>query len=102
MSEATVSVDVYILDKSYRIACPEDEREDLVASARLLNDQMRDIRGSSRVLNNDRLAVMAALNIAHDLLLLQRQASGQELDRRMSVLADRIASALNIGDETAV
>jgi cell division protein ZapA len=102
MSEATVSVDVYILDKSYRIACPEDEREDLVASARLLNDQMRDIRGSSRVLNNDRLAVMAALNIAHELLLLRRQTTGQDLDRRMSALADRIASALNIGDETAV
>ncbi len=102
MNEHTVSVDVHILDKSYRIACPEDERDELVECARMLNDKMRELRGSSRVLNNDRLAIMVALNLSHELLTLRRHASGQELDRRMSTLADRIQTALNIDDESAV
>ena len=102
MNEHTVGVDVHILDKSYRIACPEEEREDLVASARLLTDKMREARGAARVLSSDRLAIMAALNLAHELLLLRRQTTGQELDRRMATLADRIESALNIDNESAV
>lgn len=102
MNEHTVGVDVYILDKAYRIACREEERDDLVASARLLNDKMREVRGSGRVLSNDRLAILAGLNLAHELLQLRRQATGADLERRIANLADNIEHALNIEDGSAV
>jgi cell division protein ZapA len=64
-------VSVTILGKEYQIACPEDEREALISSARFLNGKMEKIRASGKVVGLDRIAVMAALNIAHDLINLQ-------------------------------
>jgi len=61
-------VSIHILDKEYLVACPEDERQDLLASADYLDKKMREIRDSGKVVGQDRLAVMAALNIAHELL----------------------------------
>lgn len=58
-----------ILDKAYHVNCTEDEREALIASANYLDEKMRTIRDSGKVVGTDRIAVMAALNISHDLLL---------------------------------
>lgn len=62
------SVTVHILDKEYSIMCPQEERANLVSAARYLDGKMRDIRSSGKVIGADRIAVMAALNITHDLL----------------------------------
>ncbi|HHQ41848.1 MAG TPA: cell division protein ZapA, partial [Chromatiales bacterium] len=70
MSEEPVLVTVRILDREYRVACPPGEREDLMASARHLDQLMREIRDSGKVIGLDRIAVMAALNMAHELLEL--------------------------------
>ena len=59
---------VKILDKEYRIACDPDEVDGLRSSAQYLNDQMRLIRDKGSVIGADRVAVMAALNITHELL----------------------------------
>lgn len=69
-------VDISILDKEYRVTCPPDEREALERSARYLDGKMREIRHTGRVIGNDRVAVMAALNITHELLKLR---AGQPL-----------------------
>lgn len=61
-------VNVNILDKEYLISCPEEERNSLLSAARLLDKSMREIRASGKVIGSDRIAVMAGLNIAHDLL----------------------------------
>ena len=72
MSQAN-TVTLQILDKEYRIACPAEERDNLESAARYLNDKMREIRSSGKVIGADRIAVMAALNITHELLHKQQQ-----------------------------
>lgn len=62
------TVEVAILDKSYLVACPQEERAALQQSARHLDDKMREIRASGKVFGTERIAVMAALNITHELL----------------------------------
>jgi len=59
---------VMILDKEYLIACPPEEENALMASAKHLNEKMTEIRRSGKVVGVDRIAVMAGLNITHDAL----------------------------------
>lgn len=66
-------VSVTISGKDYQIACPENEKPALIASAKMLNDNMEEIRATGKVVGLDRIAVMAALNIANDLLKLQNK-----------------------------
>ena len=66
MSEDREVLSIRILDKDYRIACPPEERESLVAAARELNQRMQDIRDGAKVLGAERMAVMAALNVIHE------------------------------------
>jgi len=66
-------VSVRILEKEYNVACPVEEKASLLASAELLNGKMREIRDTGKVVGLDRVAVMAALNIANELLKAQGQ-----------------------------
>lgn len=66
-------IKVQILGKEYPIACPPEEQYDLLNAARYLDEKMRLIRDQSRVIGTERIAVMAALNIAHELLQLNQQ-----------------------------
>lgn len=61
-----ISLDVSIMGREYRLACPEAERERLLQSAALLDRKMREVRDSGKVIGVERIAVMAALNITHD------------------------------------
>lgn len=61
-------ITIHILDKEYMIACSKDERHDLQRSAEYLDKKMREIRDSGKIIGSDRIAVMAALNISHELL----------------------------------
>ena len=61
-------ITIHILDKEYVIACSEEERHDLQRSADYLDTKMREIRDSGKIIGSDRIAVMAALNISHELL----------------------------------
>jgi cell division protein ZapA len=67
-SERTVQLDVHILGRDYKVACKEHERADLLAAVEFLDGRMREIRDAGKNLGVDRIAVMAALNIANDLL----------------------------------
>jgi len=95
MSEPT-TVTVKILDKEYQVSCPQDEVEALTSSARYLDQQMRQIRETGKVFGIDRIAVMAALNLANE-LLQNRQVLGSlqsEANGRARHLTDRIMVAL--------
>ena len=59
---------VRILDKDYQVACPQEQEAELLVSAKYLDKQMRGIRDSGKVIGLERIAVMAALNISHELL----------------------------------
>ncbi|MCY4642664.1 MAG: cell division protein ZapA [Gammaproteobacteria bacterium] len=92
MSNNKSPVVLNILDKEYRIACPRGEEESLQASAHLLNARIQEIRDGGKVMGADRMAVMAALNLAHDLLLQQneQERSNKNLYSRIRSLQDRI------------
>ena len=75
-------VSVRILDKEYQVACPANERTNLLDSAEILNSKMREIRDSGRIVGLDRIAVMAALNMAND--LIHANARDQELEGGIS------------------
>ncbi len=90
------AVTVHILDKEYLISCPEEEKHDLLRSADYLDMKMREIRAAGKIIGTDRIAVMAALNISHELLTQSRQGSKMEGDisSRIKGIQDKIENAL--------
>jgi cell division protein ZapA len=96
MNDSTAQVSVRILDKEYQVACPASERTDLLDSAEALNAKMLEIRDSGRIVGLDRIAVMAALNMANDLLHAQARDRVMEGDvsSRLKVISDRVESVL--------
>ncbi len=96
----TTQVAISILDKEYMIACPAEQQEELLESARLLDRKMREIRGTGKVVGIERVAVMAALNIAHE-LVQERSREGDytnDLEERLHRLQNRIDSVLREED----
>lgn len=96
----SIPVTVHILDKEYRVACPEDEHGALLASASLLNARMKQIRDSGRIISMDRVAVIAALNLTHELLSEKaaREDFGRELASRLRTIEERVNTALALDD----
>ena len=101
MSEMYAHVSIRILEKEYQVACPAGEKADLMASADLLNQKMREIRDSGKVVGLDRVAVMAALNMANE--LLQRTDHDRELKDivglRVKAMRERLDTALGTGQQ---
>jgi cell division protein ZapA len=91
------AVKIHIMDKEYLVACPEDEQDALLESARYLNDRMTDIRESGRVVGIDRIAVMTALNMAHDIIALDRKEGSEagSCGERIRRLNSRIGEAMD-------
>ena len=89
-------VTIRILEKEYNGACPAEEKPALLASAELLNHKMREIRDSGKVVGLDRVAVMAALNLANE--LLKSQGQDEELKNivglRIKAMREQLDSAL--------
>mgnify|MGYP001791648167 CR=1 FL=1 len=68
MDDLATTLDVSILGREYRVGCKQSEREELLLAVQLLDRRMREIRDSGKIAGTERIAVMAALNIAHELL----------------------------------
>jgi cell division protein ZapA len=68
MEDRSLTLDVTILGRDYRVACKESERAELMQAVAYLDRRMREIRDAGKVVGSERIAVMAALNIAHELL----------------------------------
>jgi len=62
------SLNIKIMDKDYRVACPQDQQASLRESAEFLNDRLNDIKTKGSIIGTERIAIMAALNLAHELL----------------------------------
>ena len=100
MTDRTVRVSVRILEKEYQVACLPEERSELLDSAEFLNGKMRDIRDAGNIVGLDRIAVMAALNLAHELLKRNRNdAIENEVTERVREMRERVESALNRGTQ---
>ena len=94
-------VSVRILDRDYQVACPPSERDDLIESAAYLGARMKEIRDTGKVVGADRIAVMAALNIAHELLKLRDTGHSAQHDAgaRIRALRERVETALQNGQQ---
>ena len=88
-------VKVVILDREFHVACGDAERASLVAAARHLDERMREMRNNARTAGVDRIAILAALNICHELLELQARVSNSD-----QALAEKL-HALNLKLERA-
>jgi cell division protein ZapA len=71
MAEGAKTIEISILGRSYKIACEDNERDALLEAVAYLDGKMADIKKAGKVSGTDRIAVMAALNIAHELLSLK-------------------------------
>jgi cell division protein ZapA len=83
------------------VACPAEERADLLDSAEYLDGKMREVRDSGKVAGIERIAVISALNIANELIKLRRQGSTLDGDvgARLRTLRERVESALERGQQ---
>ena len=101
MSGNVTPVSVRILDKEYQVACPDNERDDLMRCAELLNLRMREIRDSGKIIGLDHIAVMAALNISHELISAKNSDDkvDDKLGDRVRLLREKVESALENGQQ---
>ncbi len=97
MKAVNGGVNVSILGKEFMVACPEEERLALHAAAKYLDSKMREIQEGGRVIGAERCAIMAALNIANELLELRQQTNGAapELDKKLKFLHNKINQVLS-------
>ena len=96
MSSSATPITVQILDKEYRIACPEGEEDSLRASATLLNKRIDEVRDTGKVIGPDRIVAMTALNLVHELLNERDENEKQTIHFTSKVrnLHERIETAI--------
>lgn len=96
MATEPTPVLVTILGKEFRVACPADEKDSLIDSARHLDLKMREIRDRGRTQGADNIAIMAALNITHELLKVQGQKDKFDVSfsNRVRQMQQKIDTAL--------
>jgi len=89
------TVDVVIFDKTYRIESPTEEQETLKQAAKYLDDKMKEIRQAARGLESERVAVLAALNICHEMFENKKQSDmAQKIGQALQILTGKIDKAL--------
>ena len=85
------SVKVSIMQREFTVACTEDERQELIEAAAYLDKQMRTIAKGSQILGMDRCAIMAGLNISHELLQMRKQNNeDSRINSRLQNLHDKV------------
>ena len=89
-------INVSILDKDYKVACPPGEQSALLESAKFLDSKMREVRDSGNIIGSERIAVITALNMANDLLKIGHVdlELGKELPPRLKDLESKISRVL--------
>jgi cell division protein ZapA len=96
MADGAKTIDVELLGRSYRVACTDGEREALLQAVAYLDGKMNEIKAAGKVTGSERIAVMAALNIAHE-LLSTKLGGGYDIGqvkRRIAALESKLDSAL--------
>ena len=89
-------INVSILDKDYKVACPVGEQPALLASAKYLDGKMREVRDSGSIIGSERIAVITALNITNELLNTDSESIDidSEISPRLKSLESKITRVL--------
>ncbi len=98
MSKKGEAVTIDILDKQYTVSCPAEEKQDLLESARILNERLKEVRGGGKVLGTERMAVMTALNVIHEYTLLNKAQA--DVDGTLQRLREKIGEAISRREQT--
>ncbi len=86
---------ITIMGKEYRVACPEEEKDNLLASANLLNEKLREIKQQGSVIGTERIAIMVALNMSHEILHNEALATeNDDLNQRIDAISERINDSM--------
>ena len=96
------AVTITLLGREFRVACPEGEERQLMASVEYLNRKLKEVRDNGKVTGNERIALMAALNIAHESLSNPGKGSGGDtsaIRRRIAALEEAVDAALAAGQD---
>jgi cell division protein ZapA len=96
MAEGAKTIEVTLLGRAYRVACTDAEREALLQAVAYLDAKMGEIRKGGKVMGTERIAVMAALNVAHELLSV-RLGTGFDIGkakRRLTAIESQLDSAI--------
>jgi len=105
MSNAEENIlSITIMDRSYKIKCPPDQAQELQESAHYVNEQMKKIQRSTNINNTERVAIVTALNICHELMQLQKQKNNyiDVMNQRIQDLQRRIENFLATNEEVTV
>jgi cell division protein ZapA len=95
------SVTLKILDKEYRVACQPDEKDSLTASAKFLTTRLNEIKSKGSIIGAERIAIMAALNISHELLTGESLVNEyNDIEQRIDGLSEKIQSTISAIDST--
>jgi cell division protein ZapA len=97
MNQKSKTLDVTIMGRTYKVACSEEERNALLSAVAYLDRKMSEIKSAGRVASAERIAVMAALNITHELLSSRNNATGFDIEglrRRMAAMEATLDQAL--------
>lgn len=96
MNSSAEPVKVTILERQYQFACPDQEREALKTAARHLDESMREIKDSGRLMSLERIALQAALNYCDEVLKLRQSVDARKdtIDNKIRMLADQLDEAL--------
>lgn len=100
-SQTKGGLDVSIMGREFRISCREDEQKELLKATEYLNNKMREIRDTGKVIGVERIAIMAALNITHEFLSTRVEGGFDvgEFKRRIFGMQAAIDQAINGQDE---
>ncbi len=93
---------VSLLGREFRVACPDGEEKQLLASADYLNRKLKEVRDTGKVVGNERIAIMAALNIAHEFMSNPPSANafdGSAIRRRITAMQETLEAALAADQE---
>jgi cell division protein ZapA len=98
------ALNISLLGREFRVSCPEGEEKQILAAADYLNRKLKEVRDTGKVVGNERIAIMAALNIAHESMSKNSNAGGSSLDtasirRRIAALQETLETALAADQE---
>jgi cell division protein ZapA len=96
MSAESIPVTIKIMDKEFQVACPAEEQAALEESAALLNQHMKQVKDSGKVFGTDRIAIIAALNLTHELLQHKDESRsfGKTFSERITAMQNKVEAAL--------
>ena len=96
MSAEPKGLQINVMGREFRVACPESEQKELLEAVEYLNRKMDEIRDNAKVIGVERIAIMAALNIAHELLATKVGGFDiAELKRRMESMKTMLDQAMH-------